>query len=289
MASQPLSKTIVLTGLALTAFAANSVLCRLALGSGAIDASSFTGVRLLSGSAVLLLILAARRAPLPTLSKGSWAASLMLFVYAIAFSYAYNSLDTGTGALILFGSVQITMILASLISGNSLRPTEWLGVTVAFSGFVYLVLPGVSVPPTLGFLQMALAGIAWGLYTLKGQGSRSPLADTAFNFLRTTPLILLMTLTTLDSHHYTSRGLILAVISGGITSGIGYTIWYVALAGLSATRAAVLQLAVPVIAALGGVLFVSEEITLRLAISTAMVLGGILAVVMGRGRVSRRQ
>ena len=282
MINNSLLKTILLTGLALIAFAANSVLCRLALGNEAIDAASFTVIRLLSGTVVLLIIIGATRNIKGTSEKGSWSASFMLFLYAITFSYAYISLDTGTGALILFGSVQITMILLSLLSGTRLHFTEWAGMTVAFTGFVYLVLPGVTTPSTIGFLLMTIAGIAWGIYTLKGRGSKNPLMDTAYNFLRTTPLVVLLVILTINNVNYSSEGILLALLSGGITSGIGYTIWYIALGGLSSTQAAVLQLLVPVIAALGGVIFVSEAITSRLIISATMVLGGILMVVLGR-------
>ncbi len=282
MINNSLLKTIILTGLALIAFAANSVLCRLALGNEAIDASSFTVIRLLSGTIVLLIIIGTTRNITGSSTKGSWTASFMLFIYATTFSYAYISLDTGTGALILFGSVQITMILLSLISGTRLHFSEWGGVTIAFTGFVYLILPGVTTPSIIGFLLMTVAGIAWGIYTLKGRGSKSPLMDTAYNFLRTTPLVILLAITTINNISYSSEGILLALLSGGITSGIGYTIWYIALGGLSSTQAAVLQLSVPVIAALGGVIFVSEAITSRLTISATMVLGGILMVVLGR-------
>jgi drug/metabolite transporter (DMT)-like permease len=222
-------------------------------------------------------------------AKGSWTASFMLFLYAISFSYAYISLDTGTGALILFGSVQITMILLSLISGTRLHFTEWTGVTIAFAGFVYLILPGVTTPSTTGFLLMTVAGIAWGTYTLHGRGSKNPLMDTAYNFFRTTPLVILLAITTINTTNYSSEGIFLALLSGGITSGIGYTIWYIALGGLSSTQAAVLQLSVPVIAAMGGVIFVSEAITFRLTVSATMVLGGILMVVSGRYYLTQRK
>lgn len=264
------------------AFAANSVLCRLALGNAAIDASSFTVLRLLSGIVVLFVIMSFARKTPGTSSKGSWTASSMLFLYAIAFSYAYISLDTGTGALILFGSVQITMILLSIISGTKLHLTEWLGVIIAFIGFVYLVLPGVSKPSLTGFIMMAVAGFAWGVYTLKGRGSINPMMDTAYNFFRTIPFLALLALFTFSNIHFSKEGILLALISGGITSGIGYTIWYIALGGLSAAQAAVVQLLVPIIAAIGGIIFVSEAITLRLAISSLMVLGGILVVVLGK-------
>jgi len=278
-----LLKTSILTGLALIAFSANSVLCRLALGNSAIDASSFTVLRLLSGSIVLLVFIIGTKRNITDISaKGSWSASFMLFLYAITFSYAYISLDTGTGALILFGSVQITMILLSLISGTRLHFTEWAGVIIAFTGFVYLILPGVTAPSIIGFLLMTVAGIAWGIYTLKGRDSKSPLMDTAYNFFRTIPFLILLVMMTMTHVNYSSEGILLALLSGSITSGIGYTIWYIALGGLSSTQAAVLQLSVPVIAALGGIIFVSESITVRLSISTAMVLGGILIVILGK-------
>jgi drug/metabolite transporter (DMT)-like permease len=206
----------------------------------------------------------------------------MLFTYAITFSYAYITLDTGTGALILFGAVQITMILLSLIRGNRLHLIEWLGVTLAFGGFVYLVLPGVSTPSLLGFVLMTIAGMAWGLYTLKGRGSAAPLMDTAYNFIRTLPLVGIVLLLSVQHANYSTKGIVLAILSGSIASGIGYTIWYIALDGLTATQAAVVQLFVPVIAALGGVLFVAEPITLRLSLAGLMILGGILLVVLGR-------
>jgi len=277
-----LVKTVIFTGLALIAFAANSVLCRLALGEEAIDASSFTVIRLLSGATVLLTIISINRNKTSLPTKGSWSASLMLFLYAITFSFAYITLDTGTGALILFGSVQITMILLSLISGTRLHITEWAGIAVAFTGFVYLILPGVTAPSTIGFLLMTIAGIAWGIYTLMGRGSKNPLMDTAYNFLRTIPLVIILVIVAIKTAHYSFEGILFAALSGGIASGIGYTIWYIALGGLSATQAAVVQLLVPVIAALGGVIFVSEIVTLRLIVSATIILGGILMVVLGR-------
>ena len=272
--------------MALVAFAANSVLCRLALGTGAIDAASFTGVRLLSGSLILLVILRITQRHDTGQSRGSWPASVALFLYAVAFSYAYITLDTGTGALILFGSVQITMILLSIWAGNRLQAMEWIGVCTAFTGFVYLVLPGVSAPSLVGFLLMSVAGIAWGIYTLRGRGSNNPLADTSYNFLRTTPMVLMLAILALPNAQFSTEGIILAVISGAIASGIGYTIWYAALAGISTTQSAVVQLSVPVIAALGGVVFSTETITWRLIVSGALVLGGILFVVLGRAKTA---
>lgn len=275
-------KTISLTGLALIAFAANSVLCRLALGNEVIDAASFTMIRLLSGAMVLLLIITTTQRTRRSSAKGSWTASMMLFIYAITFSYAYMSLDTGTGALILFASVQITMIALSMINGTRLFWGEWVGVLIAFSGFVYLILPDVTTPSMVGFLLMTTAGIAWGIYTLTGSRSKNPLLDTAFNFMRTIPFVIILLILTLAHSYISFEGIVFALLSGIITSGIGYTIWYMVLRDLSSIQAAVLQLLVPIIAALGGVIFVSEAITVRLMISSVMVLGGILIVVLGK-------
>lgn len=279
-----LIKTILFTGLALIAFAANSVLCRLALGGSAIDASTFTIVRLLSGVIVLTVILNISKinSNSSPSTKGSWPASIALFLYAFTFSFAYVTLETATGALILFGSVQITMILLTIFSGNRLHISEWVGMAIAFAGFVYLVLPGVTTPSVIGFFLMTVSGIAWGVYTLKGRGSKSPIMDTAYNFLRTLPFVIILAIITMKYAHYSAEGILLAVLSGSIASGIGYMIWYSALSGLSVTQAAVLQLLVPVIAAVGGVIFVSESISLRLTVSSAMILGGILMVVLGR-------
>ena len=281
-----LIKTILFTGLALIAFAANSVLCRLALGESAIDASTFTIVRLLAGAIVLTVIMRISKiksnSNTNSSTKGSWPASIALFIYGLTFSFAYVTLDTATGALILFGSVQITMILMSIFSGNRLHISEWFGMAIAFTGFVYLILPGVTTPSVIGFLLMTVSGIAWGIYTLKGRGSKNPIMDTAFNFLRTMPFVIILAIVTFKYAHYSSEGILLAVLSGSIASGIGYMIWYSALSGLSVTQAAVLQLLVPVIAAVGGIIFVSESISFRLTVSSAMILGGILMVVLGR-------
>jgi len=293
-------KTILLTLLALVAFAANSVLCRLALGDGNIDAVSFTVLRLLSGIIMLMLILNLKIYPnsnsnpnfnsnkgskQQTSAKGSWFSAVMLFLYAITFSFAYVSLDTGTGALILFGTVQITIIVISLFSGTKLHISEWLGLLTAFSGFIYLIIPNVSTPSISGFILMSISGIAWGVYTIRGRSSLNPLRDTAFNFTRTTPLLFglaIVAFNFMPNIQISNDGIILAILSGAIASGIGYTIWYSALKGLSATEAAIVQLLVPVIAAIGGVIFVSEIITDRLVYSGIMILGGILIVVLGK-------
>lgn len=277
-------KTTILTAFALIAFAANSVFCRLALSEPAIDAASFTAIRLLTGIAVLLLIYVTTQSKsiYAIEGNGSWWASIMLFVYAVGFSYAYVTLDTGTGALILFAAVQITMIVASLVTGHKLVPAEWVGIAAAFGGFIYLMLPGVSAPPLMGLVLMAAAGVAWGFYTLAGKGARNPLADTTFNFVRTLPMVIVLVLLTIVYSKLSFLGVILAMLSGGLASGIGYTIWYMALNGLTAVQASVLQLLVPVIAALGGIVFAGEVLSLRLMISSALILGGILCVIFGR-------
>ncbi len=279
-------KTALYTFVALLAFAGNSVLCRLALGNEQIDAASFTAVRLLAGVLVLFCLLAAtyrseQQEPVPT-QRGSWWSGLMLFVYALTFSFAYISLETGVGALILFGAVQITMILASLVTGYKLLKLEWFGMVIAFVGFVYLVLPTVSTPSWLGFVLMTMSGVAWAFYTLAGRGSKHPLKDTAFNFLRTIPLIALLLAVTAYTASLTLEGVVLAVLSGGLASGVGYTVWYSALKGMSTTQAAVVQLLVPVIAAIGGVVFVDEPFSVRLIVSSVLVLGGILTVVLSK-------
>ena len=275
-------KTLLYTTIALLAFAGNSVLCRLALGENTIDAATFTAIRLFSGIVFLAIILKATTVGETAPSKGSWKASLMLFVYAITFSFAYISLETGTGALILFGSVQITMILTGLYLGNKLHIFEWLGVLIAFAGFAYLIMPGLGAPSLQGFLLMTVAGMAWGFYTLAGKGSENPLSDTAYNFYRTLPLVLILIASTFQHAALSQKGVVLAVLSGGIASGVGYTIWYMALRGLSWTQAAVVQLLVPLIAAMGGVLFANEVFSLRMALSALLILGGILAVVLGK-------
>ena len=281
-------RTFILTTLALIAFAANSVLNRLALSEGSIDAPSFTIIRLLSGAIVLFIILLIKNQQKPSsASKGSWVSSLMLFTYAITFSLAYITLDTATGALILFTAVQLSMLIISLFKGSRLSSNEWIGTLIAFFGFVYLVYPDIGTPSVKGFILMSVAGTAWGVYTLNGRGTTDALADTAYNFIRTIPFVFVLLLISFSNSNYSTQGIVLAVISGAITSGIGYTVWYEALKGLSSTQAAVVQLSVPVLAALGGVIFVSESISQRLIISIVFILGGILMVVLGKKNIQK--
>ncbi|MEM1141635.1 MAG: DMT family transporter [Pseudomonadota bacterium] len=276
-------KTLLFTVLALSAFAGNSILCRLALSDYAIDAASFTTVRLICGALTLsILIFVGTNKRDRARRNRSWKNGLLLFIYAAAFSFAYQYLDTGTGALLLFAAVQITMIGASLARGKHLSAKEYLGTAVAFAGLAYLMAPGVTQPSILGLVLMSMAGLAWGLYSLAGRGSTNPIADTGDNFTAAVPLAAALSLFFLSDVQLSTVGLILAGLSGGLTSGIGYVFWYTALPALSEIEAGVLQLTVPVIAALGGVLFASESVSLRLVVSSVLVLGGILIVILGR-------
>ncbi len=293
-------KTVSLTFLALLAFAGNSVLCRLALYDDHIDAASFTIIRLLSGTVVLWLLLLINQRKLCASSRSMsdvlrscrhafyipkvWLAPLVLFLYAALFSFAYRLLDTGVGALLLFGAVQITMIGMAVYHGKRLHWQEWFGAILAFSGLVYLLLPSLGEQTAasislLGAGMMIIAGVAWGLYSIQGRGSDKPLEDTANNFLKTLPFVILLLVALLFTRaHVSLNGLWLALASGVITSGLGYAIWYSALKGLSSIQAAVVQLFVPVIAALGGLIFAGELITLHVITAGIMVIAGVLWV-----------
>ena len=276
-----------LAAVALIAFAANSLLCRLALLHDAIDPASFSTIRIVSGAAMLLII--SRVAPERSRSAtttGSWFAAATLFLYAVPFSLAYVSLSAGTGALVLFGSVQITMLAAAVRSGERMHLFQWLGVGLAFAGLLYLVLPGLAAPPLGPAALMALAGGSWGVYSLRGRGVDSPLSDTTSNFVRAIPLVAVVSVAMLARAHVEAKGVALAAASGSITSGLGYVIWYAALRHLTALRAAVLQLAVPILTAVGGVLFLAEAISPRLIVSAVMVLGGVALGIAGRARLA---
>ena len=279
-------RTIVLTSCTLIAFAANSLLTRMALGPGSIDAASFMTLRLVSGAVMLLVIMAFfRRTPMATLqsTQGKWAGALMLFLYAVTFSFSYLQLAAGTGALILFGSVQVTMILAALKQEEKPQPLEWGGLFLALLGLIYLVSPGLAAPPIVGSGLMVMAGIAWGFYSLLGRRAKEPVAYTTANFVRAVPFAIGVSLMSLSKMHLTLTGVTLALLSGALASGVGYAIWYAALKGLTATRAATVQLAVPVIASVGGIIFLQEALTVRLALASLMILGGIgLSVVSHR-------
>ena len=274
----------LLTTLAMICFAGNSLLCRLALRGGAIDASSFTAVRL--GSAALMLSLLARLGNPGRSHTGSWTSALALFGYALAFSLAYVQIGAGLGALLLFGAVQLTMIGWGLAKGERPRSTEWFGLTLALVGLLLLTNPSVSGSPLGGMALMLLAGVGWGTYSLRGRGATDPLRTTAANFARTVPLVLALVAISflVERPHLSTPGVVAGLVSGAITSGIGYVIWYRALSGLTALQAATVQLTVPVIAALGGVAFLGEHITLRLLGAGALVLGGIAMVIFSRSR-----
>jgi drug/metabolite transporter (DMT)-like permease len=272
----------LLSGAAMVAFAANSLLCRAALGAGRADATSFTSLRLVSGAIVLGLL--ARRGPLGEPEPGSWLAALALFGYALAFSVAYGRIPAALGALLLFAAVQATMIGAALLQGDRPRPLEWLGLGIAFVGLVTLTRPGLAAPDALGSGLMLISGVGWGCYSLLGRRARDPLRANASHFLRAAPLGLIASAASLAlaPPRLTGAGLALAVASGSLASGVGYAVWYAALRGLTATQAAIVQLLVPPLAALGAVLFLGERPSLRLLAAGAMILCGVGLAVSGR-------
>lgn len=273
-------RTAVLTLLALAAFAGNSLLARAALRDTQIDAASFTALRIASGAAVLWLIVRWRGGDA---RAGSWRSALALFAYAAAFSFAYLSLTAATGALLLFGAVQVTMIGVGLARGERLRPLQWTGFALAFGGLVGLLLPGLTAPPLAGALLMIAAGIAWGAYSLRGRSAAADAtATTAGNFLRAAPMALALALAALPWARIDAPGTAYALASGALTSGLGYAVWYTALKGLRATTAATVQLSVPVLTALAGVLLLAEPLGTRLLLASAAVLGGIALVIAAR-------
>ena len=265
------------------AFASNSLLCRAALRDTGIDAASFTFIRILSGAIALWLIVALRRST--SFKAGNWISAVALFAYAAAFSFAYDTLSAGTGALLLFGAVQATMILWGFRKGERLDAIQILGVSIAIAGLVVLVFPGLSAPPLIGSLLMLTAGVAWGIYSLRGKSAGHAIAATSGNFLRAVPFATLISIITISSAHLDSLGIVYAIISGAITSGLGYVMWYSALPGLNATSAATVQLSVPVLAATGGILLLGEPVTLRYVFASLCVLGGIALVVIEKPRL----
>ncbi|WP_036169760.1 DMT family transporter [Massilia sp. 9096] len=280
--------TVVPSVLAMVAFAANSLLCRVALREGHIDPASFGAIRIAAGALVLALLAWLRRGPRPPAS-GDWRAGAMLFAYVAGFSFAYLTLAAGTGALILFGAVQLTMFAAGFKAGERFTTAGWIGLGLALAGLVVLVLPGVAAPSPLGAALMALAGVAWGGYSLRGRGVPDPIQASAANFVRALPLSLLLALAFAMRAHADARGIALAVVSGALTSGLGYVVWYAALRGLSSLRAAVIQLSVPVLAACGGALWLGEPFTARLALAVAAILGGIALALRDRGPARERE
>lgn len=300
-------RIFVLTLLAMIAFASNSLFCRAALKQTSIDPASFTLIRILSGAVALWLILQSRRklivdgtaSPLvdgppnsspvtrhSSLRAGTWLSALALFIYAAGFSFAYVNLAAGTGALLLFGAVQATMILWGFRRGERLDVTEIIGIAIALIGLIVLVFPGISAPPLLGSAFMVAAGIAWGVYSLRGKTATDAAAATAGNFLRAVPFAVLLSLIAFRQTRIDSSGIVYAVISGGITSGLGYVIWYSALKALRAASAATVQLSVPVLAATGGILLLHEPISLRYVIASIAVIGGIALVIIEKQRLT---
>ncbi len=276
----PRGRTLILTALAVSAFAGNSLLCRLALRGGHCDPAGFTVLRLVSGALMLWLLLRQRGAP--TTQAGSWLSGLALFAYAAGFSFGYVGLPAGTGALLLFGAVQATMIGYGLARGERLHVRQALGLLLALAGLALLFLPGLAAPPVASACMMVVAGAAWGVYSIRGRGAADPAAATAGNFHRAVPFAVALAAGLLPSLTMDATGALLAVSSGALTSGIGYVIWYRAIAGLKVTQAATAQLGVPVLTALGGVAFLGEPLTSTLLLATGLVLGGIALVIGGR-------
>ncbi|MBK7934994.1 MAG: DMT family transporter [Acidobacteria bacterium] len=302
-------KVFFYTAFALVAFAFNSILCRLALRGEEADAAGFTAVRLASGAVALVVIgyLVTKGGNLSgsegvssfgedarsgneedTLPTGrvsaSWLSAFYLFAYAVCFSFAYLGLTAGTGALVLFGSVQMTMVAAAIVKGERPTPLEWIGLSIAVCGLIYLVLPGLASPPLTSSMLMAAAGMAWGAYSIRGKGSADPLRDTAGNFARSLLFVVPLVLLYIPALQLTLRGWLFAVLSGAVTSGVGYAVWYAALKFHTSTRAAVMQLSVPVVAAVFGIILLGETATATLGVAAALILGGIGLTIVGKRR-----
>jgi drug/metabolite transporter (DMT)-like permease len=274
-------RTVVLTAAAMVAFAANSLLCRAALRGGAIDAASFTAIRLAAGAVMLVAIVVARKSSVRR--EGSWASMLALAGYAAAFSYAYLEIGAAAGALILFGSVQLTMIAGGLLRGERPSLQQGAGWLVAASGLVVINAPSLDPPPPRGAALMACAGVAWGIYSLRGRGVTRPLIATAANFARSLPIAVLLTAIALATNaHATATGIALAVASGALASGIGYSFWYAAVPVLGGTRAALVQLSVPVITALAAVTLLGEPLRTNVLIGGGAIVGGLALALVKR-------
>ncbi|MGJ5816521.1 DMT family transporter [Paludibaculum fermentans] len=281
----PAARTVALTVVTMLFFAANSLLARFALRSGAIDAGSFTAIRIGAGAAALALIVGIRGGARGSNGRpGSLRAGIALFCYAIAFSYAYLMLNAGTGALVLFAAVQMTMLGSGIARGEHPRATEWGGLALAFGGLIYLVLPGLAAPSPLGVMLMAGAGAAWGFYSIAARGIQSPVAATAGNFARAVPMAAgaLLVIWVFGRPHANWLGAGTAAVSGAITSGLGYAIWYSALRGMRTSVAAIVQLTVPVLTAGAGVLLLGEQLTARLVVASMAILGGVALALLGK-------
>ncbi len=281
------ARIVTLTSLAMIAFAGNSLLCRVALKHAHIDAASFTTIRLISGAAVLWLVVRMRRGAYT--GRGNWLSASALFAYAAGFSFAYMSLSAATGALLLFGAVQATMIGYGVWAGERLRKPQLVGLILALGGLVGLLLPGLSAPPLYGSILMLGAGVAWGIYSLRGKSAGDPISVTAGNFLRTVPIAVALSLLMLKESSLDTVGFWYAVSSGALASGIGYAIWYTALPSLKAANAATVQLSVPVMAALGAAAILGEPITPRLVLASAAILGGIALIILEKQHAKNAQ
>ncbi|MEO1747576.1 MAG: DMT family transporter [Pseudomonadota bacterium] len=286
--TRSLISLFALVMLTMVAFAANSLLARLALADSAIDAGSYTFLRLVSGAIVLIFLatrLSARKIK-KVLSEGNWVSALALFTYAAGFSFAYLALDTGMGALILFAMVQATMIGWALANGDRPIPLEWIGLVIAFGSFIWLVSPGLAAPDPFGTLLMVVSGAAWGIYSVRGRSAANPLAATAGNFVLSVPAATLLLVFTLSNASANPLGIVLAIISGAITSGLGYALWYRVLPQISSTQGAIVQLTVPVIAAAAGVAFIGEELTFKFGAASLLILGGVALAITAKARRS---
>jgi drug/metabolite transporter (DMT)-like permease len=278
---------VILTVCTLIAFASNSLLCRMALGGDLIDPVSFTTIRLLSGAVALIPITRlVGECTVQQGAKGSWISGFVLFAYAIAFSLAYLSLSAGMGALILFAAVQVTMIGAALKTGEHLQPVQWVGSVTALAGLVYLVLPGISAPDPLGAILMCGSGVAWGVYSIRGKDAPAPVSMTAGNFAWSALPALLVSAVPSYAANLRTFGILLALISGVATSGLGYILWYRLLRSLTTAQASVVQLMAPVLAAFGGVALLSEQLSLRLITASGLILGGLALAVIRRKSVA---
>lgn len=279
----PAARTAVCTVAAMAGFAANSLLCRAALRGGAIDAASFTAIRLVSGAAVLVAIVTARKGSVR--GAGTWPSAFALALYAVAFSYAYLRIGAAAGALILFGAVQFTMIAGGLLRGERPTPAQWFGWLVAVGGLVAINAPDLDPPPPAGAALMVVAGVAWGTYSLSGRGVSRPLIATAGNFARCVPIAAVLAAVALATGaHATPAGIALAAASGGIASGLGYSLWYAAVPALGATRAATVQLSVPVLTALAAIVLLDEPLELPLAMGGAAIVGGLAIALRSSAR-----
>ena len=278
--------------MALVAFAANSLLCRMALAGGDIGPWYFTAIRLLSAAVCLFFIMTLRTSyqkqqgtwDTAILSdKGSWISALCLLIYALCFSLAYVQLDTGTGALLLFSAVQLTMIGWGIYKKEQLSALQWLAFVVAVLGFVYLMLPSAAVPSLKAAILMSVSGSAWGIYSIRGKNCLSPLRTTGFNFMRSlVALPILLWFALMQNHPISAMGILLACASGAIASGVGYSIWYMAMPLLKNTQAAIVQLCVPVLAAAAGVIWLAEPLTARFIIASALILGAVLVFILSK-------